>query len=103
MKGWLKNRISKIGCPGGMKALSCLAVCLTIAMSCPVSAQAGWVETPEWRYVEEDDTLRKGDWYEDELGAVYYLDENGCLATGFDDTGNEDIRFFDPSGVSQKV
>jgi glucan-binding YG repeat protein len=102
MKVWLKNRISRIGCLGGIKALSCLAACLCIAMSCPVSAQAGWVETPEWRYVEEDGTLRKGAWYENGLGEAYYLDENGCMVTGFYDTGDGDIRFFDPSGVLTK-
>lgn len=98
MKTWLKNSMATAARSGGAKALSVLAVGLFLSLSCLLCVQAGWVKTPEWRYVDEDGTQRRGTWYKDERGGTYYLDESGRLVTGFYDIGGGDIRFFDSSG-----
>lgn len=46
-------------------------------------ALAGWIETPEFRFMEEDGSFKTEEWYQSESGDWYYFDENGQMATGF--------------------
>lgn len=64
-------------------------------------ALAGWIETPEFRFMEEDGSFKKEEWYQSESGDWYYFDENGRMATGFYRFGDGRTFFFNSDGARE--
>ncbi len=65
-----------------------------------VPALAGWVQTPEYRYIGEDGSYLRDEWVE-ENGNRFYLDEDGKLVTGFYTFEDGTECFFGPGGYLQ--
>ena len=64
-------------------------------------ALAGWIETPEFRFMEEDGSFKTEEWYQSESGDWYYFDENGQMATGFYRFGDGRTFFFNGDGARE--
>ncbi len=76
-----------------------LWLCSLILLSLfSVTVRAEWKMENRWVYVDEDGTRKKDEWYTDQAGKTYYIDEDGIMTIGWyqDDIGN--YYFFDPSG-----
>ncbi|MCR5293611.1 MAG: polysaccharide deacetylase family protein [Lachnospiraceae bacterium] len=64
-----------------------------------VSGEYGWNVTDEgWWYLNEDDTQFVSGWKTID-GQRYYFNDDGFLATGWTDTGDEGASFFDICGI----
>lgn len=63
-----------------------------------ITVQAGWVKTPEYRYLDEDGTWKQDEWVQGKEGDWYYLDENGVMVTGFYDAKDGNSYFFNHNG-----
>ncbi len=77
------------------------SVILLSVFFCAVSAMpvaADWIETPEWRYLNDDGTFKRDEWVQEEERR-YYLNSDGCVQTGFYTDENGKTYFFGDEGL----
>lgn len=68
---------------------------LLITSLCTLPCAAGWVT--KWTF-EEDGQPKRNEWIQDDKGKRYYLDENGCMVTGWYIADEQHWYFFDKNG-----
>lgn len=66
-----------------------------------ITVLAGWVETPEWRYLNEDGSFKRSEWFQNSKGDWYYFDEDARMASGLREMKDGTVCFFSPDGSRQ--
>ena len=65
----------------------------------PGATRAGWREDRQWKYVEADGSYKTSEWFTDESGKTYYLDQEGNMVRGWHQDSDGAWYFFDQHGV----
>lgn len=63
-----------------------------------ITVLAGWVETPEWRYLNEDGSFKRSEWFQNSNGNWYYFDDDARMVTGLREMEDGTVCFFSPDG-----